>query len=88
MAARLLNLSTRGIRDRSILGFFAPGRDRVTAHMRRAVEGRVVQLTATVRPRDKKAFEVRVHINAAPFERGGALEWVLEPIPDRSPQSI
>ena len=84
VAARLLNLSTRGIRDRSILGFFAPGRDRVAAQMRRAVAGRVVQLTATIRPRDKKAFEVRVDISAAPFERGGALEWILEPIPDRS----
>ena len=88
VAARLLNMSTRGVRDRTILGFFAPGRERVAANMRRAVEGRVVQLTATVRPRDKKAFEARVDISAAPFEYGGSLEWVLEPIPDRSHKTL
>ena len=85
VAARLLNMSARGVRDRSILAFFAPGRDRVAAQMRRATEGRVVQLMATIRPRGKKAFEVRVDISAAPFERGETLEWVLEPIPDHSP---
>lgn len=79
-AARLLNLSTRGMRDRSMLAFFAPGRERIAAQMRRAVEGRIIQETATLRPRDKKPFSVRVDISAAPFERGGALEWVLEPI--------
>jgi len=81
VAARLLNMSARGVRDRTILAFFVPGRDRVAAQMRRAAEGRVVQLTATIRPRDKKAFEVRVDISAAPFEHGGSLEWILEPIP-------
>jgi hypothetical protein len=77
-----LNLSTRGIRDRSLSAFFAPGRERIVAQMRRAVEGRIAQETATIRPRDKKPFVVRVDISAAPFETGGSLEWVLEPIPE------
>lgn len=81
-AARLLNLSTRGIRDRSILPFFAPGRDRIAAQMRRAAQGRVVEETATLRPRDRKPFTARVDISAAPFEQGGTLEWVLEPVRD------
>ena len=85
VAARLLSLSQRGVRDRSILGFFAPGRDRVAAQMRRAVDGQVAQLVTTVRPRDKKPFNARVDISAAPFERGGALEWLFEPIPDHQP---
>lgn len=83
-AGRLLNLSTRGMRDRSLLAFFAPGRDRVVALMRRAIEGQIVQERATLRPRDRKPFEVRVDISAAPFERGGggALEWVFEAASD------
>lgn len=79
-AGRLLNLSTRGMKDRSLLAFFSPGRDRVAANMRRAVEGQVVQDTASVRPRDRKPFEVRVDISATPFEAGGTLEWRIEPV--------
>ncbi len=81
-AGRLLNLSERGMRDRSLLAFFAPGRDRIALHMRRALEGQIVQESATIRPRDRKPFSVRVDISAAPFERGGALEWIFEAAPD------
>ncbi|MGB2715633.1 MAG: response regulator [Vicinamibacterales bacterium] len=81
-AGRLLNLSARGMRDRSLLAFFAPGRDRIALHMRRALEGQIVQESATIRPRDRKPFSVRVDISAAPFERGGALEWIFEAAPD------
>jgi CheY-like chemotaxis protein len=81
-AARLLNLSIAGIQDRSMLGFVAPGRDVMAARMRQAVAGTVVQVSATLRPRDKKPFLATVDISAAPFERGGALEWVIEPVPD------
>jgi PAS domain S-box-containing protein len=77
-AGRLLNLSSRGMRERSLLSFFAPGRDKIAQHMRRALEGKIVQETATIRPRDRKPFIVRVDISAVPFERGGALEWVFE----------
>jgi DNA-binding response OmpR family regulator len=79
-AGRLLNLSARGMKDRSLLAFFAPNRDRIAAQMRRAVEGQIVQETASLRPRDRKPFSVRVDISATPFERGGALEWRLEPV--------
>ena len=77
---RLLLISQRGLSGRSILGFFAPDRERASAQMRRAARGYVAQFTATVRPRDRKAFDVRVDICTAPFERGGSLEWTLEPI--------
>jgi CheY-like chemotaxis protein len=79
-AARLLNLSTRGMKDRSLLAFFAPNRDRMAIQMRRAAEGQIIQEDASVRPRDRKPFMVRVDVSATPFERGGALEWRLEPI--------
>lgn len=79
-AGRLLNLSARGMKDRSLLAFFAPGRDRMAARMRRAVEGQIVQEHASLRPRDRKPFRVRVDISATPFERGGALEWVIDPL--------
>jgi len=36
---------------------------------------------ATLRPRDRRPFTVKVEITA-PFERGGALEWLLEPVED------
>ena len=81
-AGRLLNLSARGMRDRSLLAFFAPGRDRMARHIRRALEGQIVQESATIRPRDRKPFSVRVDVSAAPFERGGALEWIFEAGPD------
>lgn len=81
-AGRLLNLSARGMKDRSLLAFFAPGRDRMASLMRRATEGQIIQENANIRPRDRKPFKVRVDISATPFERGGALEWLLEPLPD------
>src|SRR5688500_20394644 len=52
-AARLLNLSPRGLRDRSILAFFAPGRERIVAQMTHAVTARVVQ-TVTDRKRGEQ----------------------------------
>ena len=79
-AGRLLNLSTRGMTDRSLLAFFAGARDRVSAHMRRALHGEIVQEKAAIRPRDRKPFDVRIDISVAPFEQGGALEWRIEPI--------
>jgi DNA-binding response OmpR family regulator len=83
-AARLLNLSPCALRARTILAFFSPDRERMAAHMRRAVAGCIVQQTVTVRPREKKPFTVRVDISLAPFERGGSLEWILEPVADRT----
>ena len=77
-AGRLLNLTARGMRERSLLAFFAPGRERMAQHMRRALAGNIVQEIATIRPRDRKPFSVRVDISATDFERGGALEWVFE----------
>jgi PAS domain-containing protein len=79
-AARLLNLSRRGLRTRSLLAFFAPGRDRVATQMSEALSGRVVQGVATIRPRDLKPFAVRLDISAVSWEQGGSLEWVLEPV--------
>ena len=78
-AARLLNLTPRGAQERSLLMFFAEGRDRVALHMRRAAEGRIERFVARVRPRDGKPFPIRVDVSAAPLERGASLEWVIEP---------
>jgi DNA-binding response OmpR family regulator len=79
-AGRLLNLSTRGMTDRSLLAFFAGARDRISADMRRALQGEIVQGKAAIRPRDRKPFDVRVDISATAFEQGGELEWRIEPI--------
>ena len=78
-AARLLNVTPRGLQERSMLAFFAPGRERVASLAEGARRGFVTQGRATVRPRDRRPFQVKVEISA-PFERGGALEWVIEPI--------
>jgi DNA-binding response OmpR family regulator len=80
-AARLLNVTVRGLQDRSMLAFFAPGRERVASLLDGARRGLVTEGRATLRPRDRRPFTVKVEI-AAPFERGGALEWYLEPIED------
>lgn len=82
-AARLLNLTTRGIRERSMLGFIDGERERAATYMRRAAEGIVAQGNVILRPRDRKPFTARVDVSAAPFERGECLEWVIEPQRDR-----
>ena len=79
-AGRLLNLSARGMKERSLLAFFAPGRERMAAQMQKAIEGHIVQEEAMIRPRDRRPFRVRVDVSATPFERGGALEWRIEPL--------
>ena len=79
-AGRLLNLSARGMKERSLLAFFAPGRERIAVQMHKAIEGQIVQEEATIRPRDRRPFSVRVDISATAFERGGALEWRIEPL--------
>lgn len=86
-AGRLLNLSARGMKDRSLLAFFAPERDRMALQMRRAVDGQIIQTEASLRPRDRKPFKVRVDLSATPFERGGALEWLIEPLGSAEPDS-
>src|SRR5918993_2409251 len=80
-AARLLNLTTRGARERSLLLFFEEQRHQVSMHMERAVAGRIEQFSSRIRPRDRRPFDVQVDISAAEFERGGVLEWALEPVP-------
>ena len=85
-AARLLNLTPRGARDRSLPVFCDGDRLRVIAHVRRAYGGRIEQLTATLRPRDRKPFLVDLDISATPFEREGAPEWVLEPMVESASQ--
>jgi hypothetical protein len=47
--------------------------------MRRALQGQIVQEQATIRPRDRKPFDVRIDISATSFEQGGELEWHIEP---------
>ena len=79
-AGRLLNLSGSSMVDWSLPAFFASSRDRLTASMRRASDGQIVQEAVSIRPRNRKPFDVRVSISQAPFERGGALEWRIEPI--------
>jgi PAS domain S-box-containing protein len=80
-AARLLNLTTRGARERSLLMFFEEQRHQVAIYMERAAAGRVEQFSSRIRPRDRRPFDVQVHLSAAEFERGGELEWALEPLP-------
>ena len=79
-AGRLLNLSGSTMVDWALPAFFATSRDRLIANMRRASEGQIVEDTVSVRPRNRKPFDVRVEIGPASFERGGALEWRIEPV--------
>ena len=79
-AARLLNLSTRGLRDRSFLAFFDGGRDRLDALRRQARAGGIADAITGLRPRDRKPFTARIEVSAADFERGGSLEWTIEPL--------
>jgi CheY-like chemotaxis protein len=68
--ARLLNLSERGARGRSLTSFFAENRPTLMDGLRRAVEGVIVEQSASIQPRDRRPVPVHVDVSALPHAHG------------------
>jgi CheY-like chemotaxis protein len=84
---RLLNLSARGALGRTLLPFFAADRHQIAADMSRARAGLLIQREATLRPRDRRPFVVRLEVSVepSPSRQPGRLRWKIEPVvPGRS----
>ena len=80
-AARLLNLSRRGALHRNLTTFFVDDRPRLMNELLRAAEGIIIERTATLHPRDRRRFNVRLDVSAIPSEPGERvqLRWLIDP---------
>ena len=57
-AAKLLNLSPRGLRGRPFSIFFPGGRDHVNRALREALQGHPTAFDTVIRPRDRRPVPV------------------------------
>jgi CheY-like chemotaxis protein len=83
-AAKLLNLSPRGARGRSLPTFFVDHRQGLIADVRRASEGLIIERVRMLRPRERRPVRVRVDVSELPKASSGErteLHWVLTPEP-------
>ena len=80
-AARLLNLSARGARGRSLPAFFAGNRPKLMVEMRRAAEGIIIGHSTILRPRGRRPAPVRIDVSAVPRAPGEHLQlrWIITP---------
>jgi DNA-binding response OmpR family regulator len=78
-SARLLNLTLRAARGRSLTAFFTENRPRLLADILRAAEGNIVDRVSMLQPRDRKAVRIRADISALPIVPGERVQvrWVL-----------
>ena len=86
-AARLLHIGRRAAVGRNLLTFFDGGRQAVTWELARAVAGHACEFDASLRPRERRPFPVRIDVAVQPDRTDRVLEWIIEaalPI-ERSP---
>jgi CheY-like chemotaxis protein len=69
-AGRMLNLSVRGARGRSLTAFFTDDRPKLFKDLLRAAEGSIIDHAATIQPRDKRPLKVHIDISALPQTPG------------------
>lgn len=79
-ASRLLNLSVRGARGRSLLLFVGGERDRVARGLQLAASGQVVQDEMTLVPRERKRLRVEVDLNGSHEPSASTVEWTIQPL--------
>ena len=80
IAARLLNITKRAAPGRNLLTFFNGERVRLQTEVARAAAGQVCELSAMLRPRERRPFAVRLDLAAADQGGIGEVEWILEPV--------
>jgi DNA-binding response OmpR family regulator len=77
-AAALVNIGVRAVQGRDLLAFFNGDRARVRTEMASAAAGQVCDFDASLRPRERKPFSVRVDVAAALDQGPSELEWTIE----------
>ena len=80
IAARLLNIGERAAPGRNLLTFFNGNRDHLQQEIIRAAGGQVCELEASLRPRERKPFDLRIDLSTPPDGQPGELEWLIEPV--------
>jgi PAS domain-containing protein len=80
-AARMLNLSPRGLRGRNLPAFITDNRARLLSDLLRASEGLLIDRMSTLQPRDRRPIRVHLDVSAMPREAGERvqLRWILSP---------
>jgi PAS domain-containing protein len=68
--ARLLNLSARGARGRSLPAFFTQDRPRLFNDLLRATEGTPIERATALQPRDRRARRVHLTLSVVPTAPG------------------
>jgi DNA-binding response OmpR family regulator len=80
VAARLLNIGERAAPGRNLLTFFNGNRDHLQQEIMRASGGQVCELEASLRPRERKPFDLRIDLSMPSDGQPGELEWLIEPV--------
>jgi len=80
-ATKLLNLSARGARGRSLPAFFTDNRSKLVTEVLRASEGLIIDRMGTLQPRDRRPVRVHLDVSPQPFLAGERvqLRWVISP---------
>lgn len=80
-AASLLNLSPRGALRRNLTTFFVDDRPRLMAELLRAADGIIIERVASLHPRDRRRFKVRLDVSALPTAPADRirLHWSIDP---------
>jgi len=80
-ATKLLNLSARGARGRSLPAFFTDNRSKLITEVLRASEGLIIDRVGTLQPRDRRALRVHLDVSPQPHHHGERvqLRWVISP---------
>jgi CheY-like chemotaxis protein len=80
-ASKLLNLSARGARGRSLPAFFTDNRPKLINEVLRAAEGLIIDRMGTLQPRDRRPVRVHLDVSPLPNQPGERvqLRWVISP---------
>jgi DNA-binding response OmpR family regulator len=80
-AARLLHLSARGLRGRSLPAFITENRPKLITDLLRASDGVIIDRMSTLQPRDRRPMRVHLDVSALPKDPGERvqLRWIISP---------
>jgi DNA-binding response OmpR family regulator len=80
-AARMLNLSPRGLRGRNLPAFITDNRPRLLSELLRTSEGLLIDRMSTLQPRDRRPIRVHLDVSALPRDGGERerLRWIISP---------
>lgn len=80
-AAKMLNLSARGARGRSLPAFITDNRPKLISDLVRASEGLIIDRMTMLQPRDRRPIRVHLDVSALPKNPGEHLQlrWIISP---------